>query len=147
MDRYEKAQRQIIHKMLVNPLVISQFQAADVYMYDEVYRRLCAYIIDDYNRNGTVNLDFVMTQMPSELRKFLFEITDEIIEPVDVDNLFDTLKLGKTGEMEISTLKERMMQTSDPSLQAKISTEKLKNKMALEKQTKERIEKDRGGKK
>jgi DNA primase len=146
INRYEKAQRQIIHKMLENPLVISQFQAADVYMYDEVYRRLCAYIIDDYNRNGTVNFDYIMTQISPDLRKFLIEITEEIIEPVDIENLFDTLKLGKTGEMEITTLREKMLQTSDPVIQAKIATEMLKNKLVLEKQTKERIEKDRGGK-
>lgn len=146
IDRYEKAQRQIINKMIYDPLVISQFQACEIYMYGEVYRRICSYIVDDFYRNGKVSLDLIMTQMPAELRAQLIEISDEMSESIDVEVLFETLQSGLTKKLEIQSLKEKMLETADPRQQAKIAIELLQNKQSYDKAIKERIEKDRGGK-
>lgn len=147
INRYEKAQRQIINKMIVDPLVIGQYQTSGVYMYDLLYRRICAYILDDFNRNGKVGLANIMTSMPTDLRSELLDIADDVIEPVATEVLFDTLRSGLTTKLEIQSLHEKMLETSDPRSQALIAIELVKQKQKYSQEVKERIEKDREGSK
>lgn len=141
ITRYEKAQRQLIKRMIEEPLVVSRFQNENIFMYDEVYRRVCSYILEDFNTRGSVSLDLIITKMPSDLIKELLDIIDEIKEPVTVDVLFDTLKFGFRTKLEIEQLKEKMLESLDPIEQAKIAQEIVNSKKGYSEELKRRMEK------
>ncbi len=145
INRYEKAQRQIIRKMLHDPLIIARYQSDELYMYDDICRRICSYIIDDFNRKGSVSMDSLMTMMPMELRAALTDIENDIEEPIAVDNLFDTIKKGLSSKLEIVDLKEKMMNVSDPKEQAKIAAALVKNKQKYDTETRRRIGENKEG--
>ncbi len=133
IDRYEKAERQILHLMINDPLVAAKVQHESVFLYYEMYRKIMACILNEYNLHGEIILANALNDLSSEYRQELISIDEEDFPPVPLDELIRIIKEDFPKQLELGKLFDQLDQISDPKEQAKLAQKLIETKQAFAK--------------
>lgn len=142
LNKYVKAERDLLYYMLEDRNVALRYEAQGGYMFDQVYKLIASYIVNYYRQNFVLEVaDFIDSIKYSDGikdEKIVQNIIDisqldlpPIIEKKDNEVIYhyqvvdDYIKIIKenTLRLHIETLNESLINTYDPKQKAKILAE------------------------
>ena len=132
IDKYQKAERNLLYYMMQNKSYAMQYEAKAGYMYDKINRLIASYIIDYYRQYVVLEIaDLISMIDDDEIVKRILEISSQHL-PKETSNqaIDDYIKIIQE-KMEVERIKQlesEMAQTYDPRQQAKILQEIINSK-------------------
>ena len=132
IDKYQKAERNLLYYMMQNKSYAMQYEAKAGYMYDKINRLIASYIIDYYRQYVVLEIaDLISMIDDDEIVKRILEISSQHL-PKETSNqaIDDYIKIIQE-KMEVERIKQlesEMAQTYDPRQHAKILQEIINSK-------------------
>ena len=133
IDKYQKAERNLLYYMMQNKSYAMQYEAKAGYMYDKINRLIASYIIDYYRQYVVLEIaDLISMIDDDEIVKRILEISSQHL-PKETSNqaIDDYIKNYTRKKLEVERIKQlesEMAQTYDPRQQAKILQEIINSK-------------------
>ena len=123
IDKYQKAERDLLYYMMQDKKYAMQYEAKAGYMYDKVNRLIASYIIDYYRQ-------YVILEV-ADLINMILEISSLHLPQLESNQAIDDyIKIiqEKLKIERIKQLEQELSQTYDPRQQAKILQEIIESK-------------------
>ena len=130
VDKYNKAEHDLLFYMLNSKDVAMKYEAKAGFMYNDKYRIIASYIIDYYRRHVTLHVaDFISSIKKEELIQTVIEIADSPLplpcEDSAIDDYIQTIALN-ARKMKKEQLLEQFNYILDPRQKAEILKEIVK---------------------
>lgn len=127
IDKYQKAERDLLYYMMQDKKYAMQYEAKAGYMYDKVNRLIASYIIDYYRQYVILEVaDLINTIDDQDIVKRILEISSLHLPKLQSNQAIDDyIKIiqEKLKIERIKQLEQELSQTYDPRQQAKILQE------------------------
>lgn len=130
IDRYELASRQLIKMMFDDSSAIVRYKEENLFVYDDVYRKIIIFILDRFNRNGEVHIADLASQS-NELFNVATEITDDKYKPEDISDLIKIIRDEQPKKIELKKLFEVIEEINNTTEQAKLGQKYVDEKREL----------------
>ena len=106
------AERNILHQILKEPNLISEFNKKGIIIHDSSYRKILAYLIDYYESNGVIVIADIISSLDKDLEDY---------PPMTVDDLAKILidEYPKTVSKQVTL--EKINELADPKAQAELA--------------------------
>lgn len=124
IDKYQKAERDLLYYMMQDKKYAMQYEAKAGYMYDKVNRLIASYIIDYYRQYVILEVaDLINMIDDQDIVKRILEISSLHLPQLESNQAIDDyIKIiqEKLKIERIKQLEQELSQTYDPRQQAKI---------------------------
>lgn len=132
IDKYQKAERNLLYYMMQNKSYAMQYEAKAGYMYDKINRLIASYIIDYYRQYVVLEIaDLISMIDDDEIVKRILEISSQHLPKETSSQAIDDYIKIIQEKMEVERIKQlesEMAQTYDPRQQAMILQEIINSK-------------------
>lgn len=132
IDKYQKAERDLLYYMMQDKKYAMQYEAKAGYMYDKVNRLIASYIIDYYRQYVILEVaDLINMIDDQDIVKRILEISSLHLPQLESNQAIDDyIKIiqEKLKIERIKQLEQELSQTYDPRQQAKILQEIIESK-------------------
>ncbi len=127
VDKYRKAEHDLLFYMLNSKDVAKKYEAKAGFMYDDRYRVIASYIIDYYRRHNHLEIaDFINSMQNDDLIQTVIEISQSALPlPYDekaIDDYIQTI-VANARKMKKEQLLEQFRYILDPRQKAQILKE------------------------